>query len=52
MKDAINKIKMLSVHKKVQLLTAAILTISVFTAIPVYAWFSNQRKAAEMYKVA
>ncbi len=37
--------------KSVQLVIAILLTISLLTAIPVYAWFSNQRKAAEMFKV-
>ena len=38
--------------KGIKILIAVLLTISVATAIPVYAWFSRQRKAAEMFKVA
>ena len=41
----------LPLKKKVQIIAAAVLTVSVITAIPVYAWFSSQKKAAEMYKV-
>ena len=51
MKNIIDKIKKLSVSKKIQLAVALFLTVAVIIAIPVYAWFSNQRKAAEMYKV-
>lgn len=41
----------LKTPKKVQILLAVILTVAVIIAVPVYAWFSNQRKAAEMFKV-
>lgn len=51
MKKIINRIKKLSVYKKVQLVIAMLLTLAIIIIIPVYAWFSNQRKAAEMYKV-
>ena len=51
MKNQIKKFKELTLSKKVQLITAILLTTGLITAIPVYAWFSNQKKAAEMYKV-
>lgn len=51
MKNIINRINVLSVKKKVELLLAVILTVAVLIAVPVYAWFSNQRRAAEMYKL-
>ncbi|MGN0632877.1 MAG: hypothetical protein ACI4JW_03310 [Oscillospiraceae bacterium] len=51
MNEIINKIKALSIRQRVQLFTAVFLTIAVVVAIPVYAWFSSQRKAAEMYKL-
>ena len=40
-----------SVSKKVRLAVALGLTVAVLIVAPVYAWFSFQRKAAEMYKI-
>ena len=51
MKKIIEKFKKLSVGKKVQLLSAVVLTAAVIAIIPTYAWFSYQRRAAEMFKV-
>ena len=51
MKNIIKKYKELTLSKKVQLITAIILTVGLMSAIPVYAWFTSQKKAAEMYKV-
>lgn len=51
MKKIIKIIKELSLRRKIQLSVAIILTIGLLIAIPVYAWFANQKKAAEMYKI-
>ena len=51
MKNAINKFKELSLKNKAMLITALVFTALFVAAIPVYAWFSNQKKAAEMFKV-
>ena len=51
MKKITKKIKELSLRKKIQLSVAIALTVSLSIAIPVYAWFANQKKAAEMYKI-
>ena len=34
-----------------QLITALVLTLCIAVVLPVYAWFTEQRKAAEMYKI-
>lgn len=47
----VKKIKALSFKRKVQLIFTIILTIALVVAIPVYAWFTNQKKAAEMFKI-
>lgn len=47
----INKFKKLNLHKKIQLIIALVLTIALMVVIPVFAWFTNQKKAAEMYKI-
>lgn len=51
MKRIINKFKELSLVKRVQFIIAALLTAGLIAAMPVYAWFTSQKKAAEMYKV-
>lgn len=51
MKNVIKKIKELPLSKKIQLSIAVFMTLAFITAIPVYAWFTNQKKAAEMFKV-
>ena len=51
MKEMIKRIKELSLKTKIQLSAAILLTIFLAVAIPVYAWFNNQKKAAEMYKI-
>lgn len=38
-------------RKKCMVTVSAAMTVFVAAAIPVYAWFSSQKKAAEMYKV-
>ena len=50
-KNILNKFKSLSVMQRAEVIAAMVLTIAVFIAVPVYAWFSYQRKAAEMFKV-
>lgn len=47
----VNSIKALSLKRKVQLIIAVTLTLSLIAAIPVYAWFTNQKKAAELFKI-
>lgn len=51
MVNILNKIKGLTTAKKIQFIVAFVLTVAMITAIPVYAWFTNQKKAAEMYKI-
>lgn len=51
MKKIIKKFSELTLSKKIQLITALILTTGLLVAIPVYAWFNRQKKAAEMFKV-
>ena len=51
MNKIINKIQELSYKKKVQLVVAVLLTVALGIAIPIYAWFANQKKAAELYKI-
>lgn len=52
MKKIVEKIKGLTTAKKIQLCAACVLTVALLTAITVYAWFTGQKKAAEMFKVA
>ncbi|MCR5019993.1 hypothetical protein [Ruminococcus sp.] len=51
MKRILEKFNGLTISKKIQLITAMVLTVAFLTAIPVYAWFTSQKKAAEMYKI-
>ena len=51
MKNMIEKFKGLTVSKKIQIIAAMIFTIALIVTMPVYAWFTNQKKAAEMFKV-
>ena len=51
MKRIINKFKELSLVKRVQFIITVLLAAGLTVAMPVYAWFSGQKKAAEMYKV-
>lgn len=51
MKRIFEKIKGLTTARKIQLCAACILSVALAVAIPVYAWFSKQKKAAEMYKI-
>lgn len=37
--------------KKIEIVVALVLTIAVCIAIPVYAWFSDQKKIAELAKI-
>lgn len=50
-KQHLQQFREMSLSRKVQLVSAGVLTIGLMTAIPVYAWFTNQKKAAEMFKV-
>ena len=51
MKKIVHKIKELMAAKKIRLVVALLLTAAMMVAVPTYAWFSQQQKAAEMYKV-
>ena len=51
MKKIVHKIKELTAAKKIRLAAALLLTAAMMVAVPTYAWFSQQQKAAEMYKV-
>lgn len=51
MKKIIEKFKKMSAGNKAMLIVAVLLTICAAIAIPTYAWFTNQKKAAEMYKI-
>ncbi len=47
----IRKIRELSLRKKLRLILAVTLGIVLVIVIPVTAWYSSQRKAAELYKI-
>lgn len=49
--NIIIKFNKLPVSMKVRIIAAILITIVLMVAIPVYAWFANQKKAAEMYKI-
>ena len=51
MNNAIRRFLDLPIKRKIVVVTAVLLTIALSISIPVYAWFSKQRKAAEMFKV-
>lgn len=51
MTKVLQKLKSLSTSTKIQLLIALILTVALVVAIPVYAWFTNERKIAELAKI-
>lgn len=52
MKRIIEKFNRLTVSKKIQLIAAVVFTVGLVATVSVYAWFTNQRKAAEMFKIA
>src|SRR5574344_1878479 len=45
------KISDLPVSKRVQLISAIVLTIVFFTAIPVFAWFSQKRELKSITRI-
>ena len=51
MKKIFDKFDMLPKKKKLALVTAVVMTLSLIITIPAYAWFNEQKKAAELYKV-
>ena len=51
MKGIFKKFDMLPQKKKMALVTAIVMTLSLIITIPAYAWFNEQKKAAELYKV-
>lgn len=51
MKKLIKKNISLSKKRQIEAIVAMMLAIAMFIAVPTYAWFAYQRKAAEMFKV-
>ncbi len=51
MAKVFKKIKELSTLTKVEIVVALILTVAMCVAIPVYAWFTDQKKIAELAKI-
>ena len=51
MKAIFTKFDMLPQKKKMALVTAVVMTLALIITVPSYAWFNEQKKAAEMYKV-
>ena len=51
MKKIIVKFKKMSARNKAMLIVSVLLTVGIIIALPTYAWFTNQKKAAEMYKI-
>ena len=51
MTKVIKKFRELSTLTKIEIIVALILTIAMCVAIPVYAWFTNQKKIAELAKI-
>ena len=50
-KKMFNKFDSMKRRKKLEVVTAVTLTVCMLITLPSYAWFSEQRKAAEMFKV-
>lgn len=50
-KKWMNKFGNLSTSKKIQLISACLLSISIMVALPVYAWFTNVRQASTVAKI-
>lgn len=50
-KSPIDKCRKLSVKTRIQIICAVASTAALGAAITSYAWFNNQKKAAEMYKI-
>ncbi|WP_303803957.1 hypothetical protein [Ruminococcus flavefaciens] len=44
-------IRAIPLRRRIEAITAVILTVAVFATVNSYAWFSNQKKAAEMFKI-
>ena len=51
MKSVVKRFIDLPLKQKILFITAGLLTIALCVSIPVYAWFTRERKAAEMFKV-
>ena len=51
MKNLISKLRAVPLKRKLQVVTAAVVTIAFAAVFQSYAWFSEQKKAAEMFKV-
>ena len=43
--------KKMSKSKLIKIIIASVVSVALLVAIPVYAWFGNQRKAAELQKI-
>ena len=51
LKNIIKKINKLQTSEKIKLVVSFLLTVAVLIAVPVLAWFSNQRRIATMAKI-
>ena len=51
MKKILKTLKGLALSKRYRIIFASVFTVAFVIMIPVYAWFANQKKAAEMFKV-
>ena len=51
MKNIISKLRAVPLKRKLQAAAAAVVTIAFAAVFQSYAWFSEQKKAAEMFKV-
>lgn len=49
--NIIKKLNKLQTAEKIKILIASLLTLTVLIAVPVLAWFSNQRRIATMAKI-
>jgi len=51
MKKIKDIIRAIPLRRKIEAVSAVVLTVAVFASVRTYAWFSNQKKAAEMFKI-
>lgn len=51
MKKIKDVIRAIPLKRKIEAVSAVVLTVAVFGTVRTYSWFSNQKKAAEMFKI-
>ena len=51
MTSVLKRFRTLSKKKKVEVVAASVLTLILIVAIPIFAWFANQKKIAELAKI-